>query len=102
MNVVLSQLREKYGVPKPVWHYIVHLFRPRAPLPQYVQEPWVVLYGVATYENYTLYRSTIGETRFDQALFGGKWMVKLCVYCLHPVYGVSAACPLCDRALLRL
>lgn len=38
MNVVLEQLRLKHKVPKDIMHYIVHMFRPRAP--PFTQKKW--------------------------------------------------------------
>ena len=38
MNVVLTQLREQFGLPKDVMGYLIEFFRPRAPAPP--KEEW--------------------------------------------------------------
>ena len=65
MNVFLEQIRRLYGIPKGVMHYIVHMFRPRAPSlgPDGWWEPWTVLGPAQNWYQYTL--TDLRLTRVD-------------------------------------
>lgn len=89
MNVVLEQIRRLYGVPKDVWHKIIQLFRPRAPLgpvPKEFTEKWKVVRWVNLMRFETLYwglyrlsQHVDGMRRYDMGLWCGQDMV--CIYC---------------------
>lgn len=75
MNVVWEQLKKKYKVPKDVMHYIVHLFRPRAP--EFAQEPWL------PWTNGSWYNYNIDPQ--SHMLYKRHTRLKICQLCLKEI-----------------
>ena len=89
MNVVLTQLRKKYGLPKDVMHYIVHQFRPRAP-PREDWDQWTPLESdpnIKTWYSWELYWGlTLSDTVQD---------VQICLLCACPLPRTNGWCRPC-------
>ena len=100
MNVVLTQLREKYGIPKGVMHYIVHQVRPRAPLGE-DWEAWRMTRENDTFQYWIWYNVFLIRTQcrphYDAALDIDK--IPVCNYCRDPIPPDYPTCVACTAAL---
>ena len=107
MNVVLTQLREKYGIPKGVMHYIVHFVRPRAP-PRPEWEPWRVsssrsiYYRILEWYRFKHFANTAPyeDIALDMEISGGGW-VSICCLCLTPNNKYVTYCDHCYDSCIK-
>lgn len=100
MNVVLTQLREQFGIPKGVMHYIVHQVRPRPP-PIEEWEKWRMTAENDVFQYWIWYSVFLSRTqhspRYDAALDIDK--IPVCNYCNDPVNPDYPTCDPCTAAL---
>lgn len=93
MNVVFTQIRDTFGLPKGVMHFIVHLVRPRAP-PRPEYEKWRThpirnAPEVLLWYNYVVRTDNKGFYCLAIYLDGETWEYALCPYCLKHLVGVD-------------